>query len=585
MAAIPAFILKRLYVDGSLRNSPEGFGFALRNFIGTGTVVAFMGLEVDGAAIETEGLRFLIQDGRARPSADVSQAAPLLLPSGLTVRFRVSGKPLAAGKHALKLSVRTREMGLLEVPIADAVRDGPRGSEEPPAEVSPAVAPASSPAPSSRPLKIAFIGAGSMVFARQLITDILCAPGLDSGTFVLVDIDSRRLDLAHRIAEMIVKESGRNWRVVATSRRQKALPGCDYVINSIEVAGLRNVRHDYDIPLKYGVDQCIGDTSGPGGLFKMLRTGPSWLEILRDIQRLCPAALVMNHSNPMSALTLLALRATSLRVVGLCHSVQNTAEQIAGYLDLPVEELRFRCAGINHLAWYTELRAAGIDLYPRLAERARDPEVYDSDPVRFEVMKHFGAFVTESSGHLSEYLPYFRKRPELISRYTRGGYRGESGFYARNWPAWRQGGDDSIREALDGRSSLHLRRSGEYASAIIEAVELGTPRVIHGNVLNQGLIDNLPAGGCVEVPVLADGTGLHPLPFGPLPPQMAALDAAHAAPHELMVAAVLERDREAARHALLLDPLTAAVCSLDEISAMFDEMWDSERQDLSFYGP
>jgi len=415
------------------------------------------------------------------------------------------------------------------------------------------------------------------------MTDILCTPGLDSGTFALVDIDPRRLDLAHRIGEMLVKESGRAWRVEATTHRQKALPSCDYVINSIEVAGLRNVRHDYDIALKYGVDQCIGDTIGPGGVFKMLRTGPAWQEIVLDIEKLCPSALVMNYTNPMSALTLLALRATGLQVVGLCHSVLNTAEQIACYLDVPADELRFRCAGINHLAWYTELRHDGRDMYPRLAERARDPEIYDSDPVRFEVMKHFGAFVTESSGHLSEYLPWFRKRPDLVARYTRGGYRGESGFYANNWPAWRQGGDDSIREALDGRAPLHLKRSGEYASAIIEAIEMGTTCVIHGNVLNRGLIDNLSAEGCVEVPVLVDATGLHPVKFGPLPPQMAALDRAHAAPHELMVAAVLQRDRNAARHALLLDPLTSAVCSLAEIDALFNEMWEAEQGDLTFY--
>jgi alpha-galactosidase len=439
------------------------------------------------------------------------------------------------------------------------------------------------PSVSARPLKIALIGAGSTVFARQLITDILCTPGLDNGTFALVDIDARRLELAHRIGEMLVKASGRTWRVEASTNRIKALPGCDYVINSIEVAGLRNVRHDYDIPLKYGVDQCIGDTIGPGGIFKMLRTGPAWLEILRDIERLCPAAIVMNYTNPMSALTLLALRATSLQVVGLCHSVLNTAEQLAGYLDVPVDKLRFHCAGINHLAWYTELRVGAEDMYPRLFERARDPEVYDSDPVRFEVMKHFGAFVTESSGHLSEYLPYFRTRPDLVARHTRGGYRGESGFYANNWPSWRQAGDQSIRETLDGRAPLHLKRSGEYASGIVEAIELGTPRVIHGNVLNRGLIDNLPLDGCVEVPVLVDAGGLQPVKFGPLPPQMAALDRAHAAPHELMAAAVLQRDRRAARYALQLDPLTAAACSLDEVDSLFDEMWDAEKQDLTYY--
>jgi alpha-galactosidase len=222
-------------------------------------------------------------------------------------------------------------------------------------------------------------------------------------------------------------------------------------------------------------------------------------------------------------------------------------------------------------------------MYPVLAEKARDPELWEADPVRFEVMKHFGAFVTESSGHLSEYLPYFRKRPELLARYAREGYRGESGYYARNWPAWRKGGDQSIREALDGRAPVSLSRSDEYASVIMEGIETGNPRVVHGNVGNAGLVDNLPAAGCVEVAVLADASGLHPVRFGPLPPQMAALDSIHMAVHELMVEAVLERDLGAARHALLLDPLTAAVCSPEEIGALFDEMVEAEGRDLAAY--
>lgn len=428
MGALPGFILKRLYVNGSLRNTAESFEFTLRNFIGTGTILEVGGLDVDGTAHPPNAVILLMPAGNARPGNEVTPEAPLTLAAGSAVRFRVTGERLGAGTHTLKLSVRTREMGVLDISMTDTVHE-----KEVPLVLEPALA-ASTPS-SVRPLRIALIGAGSTVFARQLITDVLCTPGLGTGTFALVDIDARRLDLARRIGEMLVKASGRSWRVEAATSRQKALPGCDYVINSIEVAGLRNVRHDYDIPLKYGVDQCIGDTIGPGGLFKMLRTGPAWLEILRDVERLCPAALVMNYTNPMSALTLLALRATGLRVVGLCHSVQNTAEQLAGYLEVPLEQLRFRCAGINHLAWYTELRVGGEDMYPRLAERARDPEIYDSDPVRFEVMKHFGAFVTESSGHLSEYLPYFRKRPDLIAKYTRRGYRGESGFYANNWPS------------------------------------------------------------------------------------------------------------------------------------------------------
>jgi alpha-galactosidase len=434
-----------------------------------------------------------------------------------------------------------------------------------------------------RPIRVAILGAGSTIFARQLMTDLLCTPGLEQGAFALVDVDAARLELAHRLGEKLVEHSGRAWTVEASTERRQVLPGCEYVINAIEVAGLRNVRHDYDIPLKYGVDQCIGDTIGPGGILKMLRTGPAWLEIVRDVERLCPGAVIMNYTNPMSALTLLALRATHLPVVGLCHSVQGTSRQLADYLGIPYEELRFRCAGINHMAWFTELTADGQDLYPRLRQAARTPEIYEWDPVRFEVMLHFGAFVTESSGHFSEYVPYFRKRPELLRRYTRDCYRGESGFYANNWPQWRAAAEEATRFVLNGEAEVVLERSTEYASAIVEAIESGRPAVIHGNVLNTGLIDNLLPGGCVEVPVLVDGTGLHPTHFGPLPPQLAALDSAHMYVHELMVEAVQNLDRTAALRALSLDPLTAAVCSPDEIEQMFDELWEAEREDLQAF--
>ncbi len=596
MPAIPNFVLKRLYVKGSLANTADGCELQLRNFVGSGTLTRLLAVEVDGKSHLTEALSVELPDGTLRSGESITAEAPLVLASGVAVTIRLRTAPLAPGSHALRVRILTGEMGQLDISLSDAVREKPAGQASPGATApGAATLPGAAAVPGaptaadkgvvSRPLKIAIIGAGSAVFARQLMTDILTTPGLTSGTFALVDIDAERLSLAKRIGEKMAAAAGRDWRVEGLRDRQKALPGCDYVINSIEVAGLRNVRNDYDIPLSYGVDQCIGDTIGPGGIFKMLRTGPAWLEILRDVERLCPRAIVMNYTNPMSALTLLALRATRVRVVGLCHSVQGTSQQLADYLDLPWQELRWRCAGINHLAWFTELTHEGRDMYPRLRQRAEDPEVWDADPVRFEMMKHFGAFCTESSGHMSEYLPYFRKRPALIQKYTRGGYRGESGFYANNWPSWRAGGDDSIRELLQGRSPLALQRSEEYASTIIEAIECGRPAVIHGNVLNAGLIDNLPLDGCVEAPVLADGSGLNPVHFGPLPPQLAALDRAHMAVHGLMVDAVLGRDLEAARHALLLDPLTAAVCSPEEISGMFHEMVNAERADLGYFNP
>ena len=431
-------------------------------------------------------------------------------------------------------------------------------------------------------VKVTLIGAGSAVFARQIVTDVLAIDGLDGGTFALVDIDADRLELAHDISEKLVGATGKDWTVESSTERNDVLAGTDFLVNSIEVAGLENVRHDYEIPLRYGVDQCIGDTIGPGGIFKALRTGPAWLEILRDAERECPGAMVMNYTNPMSLLTLAAIRATSMDVVGLCHSIQGTSEQLAGYLEVPPEELRWRAAGINHNSWFVELARDGEDLYPELRERARTSGVYEHDPVRFETMLHLGAFPSESSGHFSEYLPYFRKRPDLIKRYTRDGYLGESGYYANNWPTWRAENDEEIRKMLSGEEELPLERSPEYAADVIEAVTFGREMVIYGNVRNTGLIDNL-SDGCVEVACLVDRNGVQPCHFGPLPEQLAALNRAHMAVHDLVVQALLDRDRQNALHALMLDPLTAAVCSLEEISQMFSEMWEAQRPFLEYF--
>lgn len=430
--------------------------------------------------------------------------------------------------------------------------------------------------------KVTFVGAGSAVFARQLMTDILAIDGLEQGVFALVDVDPGRLDLARQIGEKLVELSGKRWKVQASTDRGDVIAGSDYVINSIEVAGLKHVRADYDIPKRYGVDQCIGDTIGPGGIFKALRTGPVWLEIVADVARLAPKAVVLNYTNPMSILTLAAARAVDLEVVGLCHSVQGTSRQLATYLDIPYDRLTWRCAGINHNAWFTTLEREGEDLYPLLRERAKIPAIYEQDPVRFEVMLHLGAFVTESSGHFSEYVPYFRKRPDLLTKYTRAGYLGESGFYANNWPDWRRANDELIASMLRGETPVPTRRSHEYAATIIEAIELGRDASIHGNVQNRGAIENLP-DGCVEVECRVSRSGLEPLRFGPLPEQLAALNRSHMAVHELVVQALMDRDRQKAKYALMLDPLTAAVCSLEEIDRLFDEMWEAEKESLGAF--
>lgn len=424
--------------------------------------------------------------------------------------------------------------------------------------------------------KVTIIGAGSH-FTRALATDIVLIPGIEVGEFALVDTDARRLKLAQGLVEKVIALTGKSWKVIASTDRRQVLAGSDYVINTIDVGGVDAVRLEHEIPLKYGIKQCIGDTIGPGGLFKALVTIPVWLDILQDAEELCPEALILNYTNPMSMVTLAGVRQSSMQMVGLCHSVQNTSRALARYASVPYEEMRWRCGGINHMAWFTELSHKGMDLYPVLRERCREPEIWEQDPVRFEMMRQMGYFVTESSGHFSEYVPYFRKRDDLIERFMRPGFGGETGFRYTRYPKRRKEIDEQICRELAGEVEIPINRSDEYASVIIEAHQSNRPAVIHGSFLNTGLIENLPQDGVVEVPCLVDGNGYQPCCFGPLPPQLAALCASNMAVFELGVIAALEHDREAAVHALMLDPLTAAVCSLDEIRSMTEELFEAEK--------
>jgi len=433
----------------------------------------------------------------------------------------------------------------------------------------------------SRAIKIVFLGAGSM-FLDHLMKDVLNIPGSDEGIFALVDVDEQRLRLAEASANIILEKMNKQggWKVIATTNRVEVLEGADYVINCIEVSGVDCVRYDYGIPAKYGVDQCIGDTIGPGGLFKAMRTVPVFLEVLKDIERLCPDAWVLNYTNPMSIMCLSAARASSAKVIGLCHSVQNTSEQLAKYLDIPYSEMKWNCAGINHMAWFTELTRDGQDLYPLLFERAKDPAIWEQDPIRFDIMEYFGKFVTESSGHFSEYVPYYRKSPELIKKYCRSEYRGESGFYANSWPEWRKKCDQRRKDIIAGKTEPDLQRSHEYASFIIEAMETNRPAVIYATVPNTGLITNLPQDGVVEVACLVDSGGVKPTHFGRLEPQLAALCESNMRMFDLAADACIQRSRRLAKLALMLDPLTAAVCSPAEIKSMFDELFKAEKDFL-----
>ena len=421
--------------------------------------------------------------------------------------------------------------------------------------------------------KIVIVGGGSG-FGGKLSKDVLALSVLRDCHLVLVDVNETKLAAVTRYVERIVEAYDLPARVEGTTDRRKALPGADFVVTSISVGGPAYAGFpssvEVEIPRKYGVEQSVADTIGVGGIFRFLRTGPVQLAVCRDMEELCPDALLVNYTNPMCMLTWLHGAETGIANVGLCHSVQHTAGEMAGYLGVPKGEVTYLCAGINHQAWYLSLRHRGEDLYPALKAKLDDPETVAKDTVRFAMLKHFGWFVTESTRHCSEYHPYFRRTDDLMTRYGLEKRKVAETERLRDWIA-----DPENVPIPD------LSVSVEYAAKIIEAVVTDAPYRFNGNVLNAGLIDNLPPGCCVEVPCLADAEGIHACHVGPLPAQLAALNQTNVVVHELAVNAVRHRDKEAAFHACLLDPLTRSVCGLDETRAMFEELWAAEGRLLS----
>jgi len=432
--------------------------------------------------------------------------------------------------------------------------------------------------------KITIVGGGSVGFAWRLIVDVLSFPALEGSTFSLMDIDKERLEATRRVVERSIEAGNYKATVECTLDRRGALQGADYVFTTILVGGLEVIEHDIGIPLKHGVDQCISDTLGPGGVFRALRTAPIMVDICRDMEQLCPNALLLNYSNPMAMLTWAMFEATSVRVVGLCHSVQGTTSQIAKRLDVPIEECAYWVAGINHQAWVLQMRHKGVDLYPRIREFIDDPEVYGKDTTRCEMLKHLGYFVTESSGHNSEYMPWIRKRKDLIEKYCPGGERnGGTGDILRVHRVRRPEKAEQYRRMASGEEPIDLERSSEYGAYIINAIETGEPFRFNGNLRNTGLITNLPDGCCVEVPCVADRHGISPLFVGELPSQCAALNRTNINVQELAVQAALERDRRKAFQAIAFDPLTGAALSLDEIQDMVDEMFEAQKKWLPHF--
>ena len=375
--------------------------------------------------------------------------------------------------------------------------------------------------------KIAFIGAGSWGFTRNLVRDILTFPLLQDSTLALMDIDPERLEFAQRAVQRIIDLGRYPAKVEVTTDRRAALDGADAVICTVLAGGLSVWRHDIEIPKQYGVDINVGDTRGPSGIFRALRTIPLMLEICRDIEHYCPQAYLLNYTNPMAMLCHAMQRETKVRVTGLCHSVQGTAEMLARWIGAPMKEITYICAGINHQAWYTRFAWNGRDAYPLIREAiTQNPEVYEEEIVRNEMFLHLDYYVTESSGHNSEYNPWFRKRPDLIEKYCNRGTSwnpGEHAFILKRYERTEQTWRDEAKAWFAEETPIALDRGEEYAAYIINALMGGEPFRFNGNVPNTGLITNLPQGACVEVPVLANRTGFSPLHVGALPRQCAPL--------------------------------------------------------------
>ena len=427
------------------------------------------------------------------------------------------------------------------------------------------------------PRKIAMIGAGSVVFCKTLISDILATPSLVDSEFALMSPTESKLHRMETFVERMIKDNDLPASVWATTDRREAIRDADFVVVMIQVGGFHAYGADYEIPLKYGIDQCIGDTLGPGGLFRGQRHIPVLADIAKDMEAVAkPGAIMLQYANPMAANCLALGKVSNVPFIGLCHGVQTTLDLISGYCEVPKEEISFVCGGINHMDWFLKLEHQGRDLYPELRAKFEHPEYYKNEKVRGEVFRQFGYFMTESTGHLSEYVPWFRSSQAALDLYCdEPGFGGESGAYYK----WGKAMADKYAQVdpLQFETTAIETRSVEYCSYILEAVTTGKPFRLMGNVRNDGYITNLPQGCCVEVPTFADDTGLHPTVIGRLPAQCAALCQTNINVQTLCAEAALTGDPEHLVHALALDPLTSAVLTLKEIRDMTGEMLDELR--------
>jgi alpha-galactosidase len=411
------------------------------------------------------------------------------------------------------------------------------------------------------------IGAGSVVFSKNLTGDILSYPEFKNATLSYMDIDRERLDVGAALCRKVAKALGADPKIEATLDRREALRGADFVINMVQIGGFDSTLVDFEIPRKYGLNFTIADTTGPGGMFRALRTYPMLTGLCQDMAELCPRAWLLNYSNPMSMNMQTITRTSCVPAVGLCHSVQGTFNQLMGYLGEGPDEVAFVCAGINHMAFYLRIEKDGVDLYPRLFEAMRRPEVYNTNKVRFELMKRLGYFVTESSEHNAEYNPYFIPRGrESIARFDV-----PIDEYLRRCDGIV---DEFERMKTFARSEepMSVHRSHEYGSTIIHSIASGKPSVVYGNMPNCGAIANLPTTAIAEVATVVDRSGCRHTTVGELPPQLVGYMQPHVTQHELFIRAAMEGRRDHIYQAAMFDPLTSATLSLDQIVELCDEL-------------
>jgi alpha-galactosidase len=424
--------------------------------------------------------------------------------------------------------------------------------------------------------RIAFIGAGSIVFTRSLVRDLLTFPLLKDSTIVLMDINKERLEFARQACTTIVERGKYPAKIVTTMDRVEALKGADAVVCTILAGGVDVWRYDIEIPKKYGIDVNVGDTRCVSGIFRALRTIPVMIGICRDMEKYCPNAILLNYTNPMAMLCRAMQRSSSIKVTGLCHSVQGTAMMLANWIQAPMSEITYVSAGINHQAWYIEFKRNGQDVIPQIRQVIeKDEKIYNEEIVRNEMFLNLGYYVTESSGHNSEYNWWFRKRPDLIEKYCIHGTGWNPGAYAyilneylEREATWKV----EVKKLTDSTKTMALERGHEYAAYIINAYMGGDAFEFNGNVPNAGIITNLPDASCVEVPVVANKRGFNSIHVGALPPQCAAMNNISIAVEEMAVEAALTGNPELVLHAVQFDPLSAAVLSLAEIKKMVQEM-------------